>query len=410
MEKILLLGFGRSGRSCCEFLLQYNNLDLIIVDDNLTTDDISFLEQQSCSFFNTPDFLKQNIGLDCIIKSPGIHFDHPILEHYQQVLTINDIELTYQLVKKTNIKIIAITGTNGKTSTTLLLTKVLNNAGYKAFSCGNIGTSPLDIITNNRDIDYLVMELSSFQLASICEFAPHIAVILNIAPDHLDYHHTFGDYVNAKMQIIKNLDNMELIVSGYEQLPTNFPVVYIQDDEAMENYGNSISKINVAIVRAIMEFLVIDQQILDDILKNKEFILQHRMEYVDCINNVTFINDSKATNVGATINALEQMKDVILLVGGSSKDEDMHPLGSFLDDVKQVIAFGSNKMDFKFIPGIIIVNQLSEAVEAAYELACSGDTILLSPASASLDQFKNYQDRGNKFKKMVSKIRTKEEK
>lgn len=140
-------------------------------------------------------------------------------------------------------------------------------------------------------------------------------------------------------------------------------------------------------------------------LENKEFILEHRNEYVDNIDGVTYINDSKATNVGATINALEQYENVYLIVGGSNKDEDMHPLGGFLDNVKQVVAYGENKLDFEFIPGIIIVNTLKEAIKVCHKLASVGDIVLLSPASASLDQFKNYQHRGDKFKQIVKELK-----
>ena len=154
----------------------------------------------------------------------------------------------------------------------------------------------------------------------------------------------------------------------------------------------------------MLEYLNVNQDILTRILQNHDFVLPHRMECVAIKEGITYINDSKATNVGATINALEQFENIILLVGGSDKGEDMHMLAGFLDNVKQVVAYGTNKLDFSFIPGIIMTNTLSEAVSIASKLAVKGDTVLLSPASASLDQFKDFQDRGDKFKKLVDKI------
>lgn len=405
MKTLLLLGFGASNQSVYNYLSNHHKQDVLmmVVDDNLDQEKQDQLTSEGIGCFSGSQFLASDVTPDCIIKSPGINFEHPILRKFEDIPTINDIELTYQIINGSNTKIIGITGTNGKTSTSMLLNNALQKAGYNSFVCGNVGILPLDIIDNNDNIDFLVMELSSFQLASIKDFACNIAIILNISPDHLDYHHTFGDYVNAKMNILKNLDNMELIVSGTSHLPTNFPVVYIK--EGMDNYNNSISPLNVAIIRSVLEYLNIDQKVLTTMLENKEFILEHRNEYVDNIDGVTYINDSKATNVGATINALEQYENVYLIVGGSNKDEDMHPLGGFLDNVKQVVAYGENKLDFEFIPGIIIVNTLKEAIKVCHKLASVGDIVLLSPASASLDQFKNYQHRGDKFKQIVKELK-----
>lgn len=406
MENILLLGLGHTNRYVIKFLIAKNyQANYYVVSDEFSEEDKSFLDDLSFSYFNPEAFIKLNIRPDIIIKAPGVFLDHPLLNLFANTPVINDIEIMYQVLKDSDVKLIGITGTNGKTSTTLLLDKVLNQAGYNSYYCGNIGVSPLKILMEHdlNTIDFLVLELSSFQLHNIIDFSCDISLILNIAPDHLNYHHTFGDYVNAKLNIIKNLTRTQLIVSGYSHLPTTFPVVYIK--EGMNNYNNSISPMNVSIIRSVLEFLDIDQQILTSILVNHQFILPHRMEYVDCINGITFINDSKATNVGATINALEQFKNVILLVGGSSKDEDMHPLGGFLDNVKQVIAYGANKLDFGFIPGIIMVNTLNEAVNIAYKLSSPDDVVLLSPASASLDQFSDYKQRGDKFKILVEKIK-----
>lgn len=403
MQNIILLGLGTTNKSVIKYLVANNiTANYYVVSDSYSQEDKAFLDDLSFCYFTPDAFIEQNIVPDLIIKAPGISLDHLILINYPHVKVINDIEISYLATKNSNTKIIGITGTNGKTSTTLLLNKVLNEAGYKSFYCGNIGVSPLEVIMNNRDIDFLVMELSSFQLSSIDQFSCYIAMILNIAPDHLNYHHTFGDYVNAKMNLITNLSATKLIVSGYPHLPTSFPVVYVK--EGMNNYNNSISQLNVSMIRNVLEYLNVNQDILTRILQNQDFVLPHRMEYVAIKDGITYINDSKATNVGATINALEQFENIILLVGGSDKGEDMHMLTGFLDNVKQVVAYGTNKLDFSFILGIIMTNTLSEAVSIASKLAVEGDTVLLSPASASLDQFKDFQDRGDKFKKLVDKI------
>lgn len=406
MDEIMILGFGKSNQSCVKFLLEHNVNNVIVVCDQFDKAQIEFLTTNNVNYCQTNQYLQTQRKPKIIIKSPGIYYSHPILTQFSDVEIINDIEIAYQYIKKNNlsIRIIGITGTNGKTSTTLLLTKILQLSGYNAFSCGNVGVSPLEILLNEQ-IDFLVMELSSFQLLNIDQFSPEIAIILNIAPDHLDYHQTFDNYLEAKTRLIKNTQDLKLIVSGTE-LVQGTNIKYINTSK--NNYHNSISGNNLAIIEVVLDYLQIDKQLLIDFLQAKQFVLPHRIEYVDEIKQVVFINDSKATNLSATINALNQFENIILLVGGSSKDEDMHPLQHHLTNVKQVIAYGTNKVDFAFIPGIVIVDNLLEATNMAYQLASAGDVILLSPASASLDQFKNYEDRGNRFKEITKRIKERE--
>ena len=393
MKNILILGFGKTGEAAYKCLNKDANL--FIVDDNQKNPNYDVL--------TTKEFLLKNINLDLIIKSPGIKLNHEILQQYKNVKIINDIELSYLLIQETNIKIIGITGTNGKTSTTMLVTKVLQKAGYNAFACGNIGISPLEIIREHENIDFLVMELSSFQLLDIDKFCCDVALFLNINDDHLDYHNNFDNYYQAKLNIIKNIPKLKTLITPLNITKDGLKVLSYQKEE-IDKKNNSLSYENIYLVLQLLDVLNVDKKYLIEVLDNNELNLPHRMEFVDKINGVTYINDSKATNMSATVNCLNQFDNIILLVGGYDKKEEMNNLKKYISKIKQVIAFGENKYSFDFMPGIIYTNNLQEAFNIAQKIAKNNDNVILSPASASLDQFNNYIERGNKFKKLVRKL------
>ena len=393
MKNILILGFGKTGEATYKCLKNKGNL--FIVDDNEKNPNYDVL--------TTKEFLKKDINLDLIVKSPGIKLNHEILIKYKNVEIINDIELAYLIVKDKNIKIIGVTGTNGKTSTTMLITKILQKAGYQAFACGNIGVSPLDIIREQQNIDYLIMELSSFQLLDIKTFCCDVALILNINDDHLDYHYNFNHYYEAKLNIIKNIPRLKILITPLDIKKEGLTVLsYLKKD--IDKKNNSLSYENIYLVLQLLKVLGIDEIYLKEVLANNELNLPHRMEYVDKILGVNYINDSKATNMSATINCLNQFNNIILLVGGYDKKEKMDEIKKYYNKIKQVIAFGENKYSFDFIPGIIYTTNMQEAFLIAQKIAKNNDNVILSPASASLDQFPNYIERGNKFKKLVRKL------
>ncbi len=397
-KKILVLGLGISNVEIINCLDKLE-IDFDIVNDSYDTD---------YKVHSTSEYFALNQVPDIILKAPGIFYDHPILETFDQAKVINDIELAYQIAKGRGIKIIGVTGTNGKTSTTIFITRLLNHNKYKAFSCGNIGTSILAVLHQEEIIDFLVVELSSFQLKAIDEFRCDYAFFLNISPDHLDYHKTIDDYFDSKLNIIKNRP-----VSGYFFI--NEEIEFFADDLTLLKNDFDLDKLkeldlggvnpeNVKLVYQFCKVVGIDPNSIVTLFGDDYKPLAHRLEFVSEVNGVRYFNDSKATNVQATQNALSQLDNVILLVGGYDKGEDMTKLADSLCNVKQVIAYGDNQSSFDFINSLIKCETLEDALSIANTIACANDTILLSPASASYDQFRNFEQRGDLFKRLVSEV------
>jgi UDP-N-acetylmuramoylalanine--D-glutamate ligase len=400
-KSILILGYGVTGQDV--YAAIGNNNTIYIVDDN--NYEIESVQKIYCS----KSFIDMEIKLDFIIKSPGIRYDNPVILAYNKTPIINDVEVAYEVIKQRSIKTIAITGTNGKTSTTTFITSLLNNAGYNAFSCGNIGISPLRILKENECIDFLVLELSSFQLKAITSFTPDFAVFMNFTPDHLDYHENLEDYYHSKLNIFyNNNQDMKIYLGNNIEYVSAFDNIRYPKTDLSEKIRSSIHGIyyeNIELIYPLaMDLGITDEQIIDT-LKNKFPVLPHRMEYIATVNGVVYINDSKATNVVATSVALKQYKNIILITGGYDKKEDIKTLGNYLSNVKKLICYGENKSQFiGLLEETIAVNTLNEALVVANDNAIEGDTILLSPASASYDMFKNYEERGNLFRKLVETL------
>ncbi len=407
-KKIMLLGYGVTGKDVLNTLVKAK-MDLFVVDDNIDPKEQESLQKMGIAYYTGEDAINKNVEFDMVIKSPGIRYTHPLLINVNHDQIINDIELSYYLVKDTPTKIIAITGTNGKTSSTAFVTTILNHAGYKAFSCGNIGVSPIRVLSENKDVDYLVMELSSFQLKAVDQFKSDFAFFLNFSPDHLDYHDSMEDYLESKMKIIKNAPSSQNIYIG-EMFDTSIANVSFGDVEVILPTENiparlkgdlkGLSLNNMNIIYQFAREIGISEADFINILDNHYHGLEHRCEFVVEHQGVKYYNDSKATNVESTRIALEQLNNVILLVGGSDKGEDMSRLNQYAGNVKHAIAYGSNQDQFT-LDNLEKRENLSEALKRAMELATDGDIVLLSPASASYDQFKNYEQRGREFKSLV---------
>lgn len=392
---VLVLGLGISGSQTIE-LLKLHNIQYYIVDDQ-KADDVEI--------YSTSAFLNKKLNIDVIIKSPGIHYSHKILEVYEGIKIINDIELSYHIAKSRKIKIIGVTGTNGKTSTTTFITKLLQYNGLNAFSCGNIGISPLKVLAEHDKIDYLVMELSSFQLMAIDEFKCDYAFLLNLSPDHLDYHKDLDEYYNAKLNIVKNgtvsntffiNDEIEFKADSLTIFSNDIDIDWIDDIDS-----KGINLANVKLVVQLCNILGLPTNSIKELFDNNYQPLPHRLEFVCEVNGVAYYNDSKATNVDATILALSKLENIIIIVGGSNKGENMKRLRPYIKNVKSTIAYGENGKEFSFMPDYYRVETLDEAVKLAEEIAINGDCVVLSPASASFDQFKNYEQRGNYFKELI---------
>ncbi len=390
---------------------------------------------------------------DEVIKSPGIPDNIPILKKIREknIPIISDIEFA---CRYTNAKIIAITGTNGKTTTTLLTYYILKQSGLNVCLAGNIGISFAEKVIDDQ-YDYFVLEVSSFQLDYIQDFRPDIAILLNITPDHLDrYDYHFQKYVKSKFRILKNMtpDDIFIYFEGDEVirkyldehqvtphklgialqkmpgisafmngkfLKFNLPLKPAREIKinmtqvtlkGPHNMVNSMAAIMVA------KMLKISDRKLKEALKS--FVnVPHRLEKIAEVNGAVFVNDSKATNLDAAIKALSSFtQPIIWIVGGIDKGNNYALIKDLvMEKVKEIICLGkSNERiidafhdEFK---NIIETKEMKKAVKKAFEMAVSGDVVLLSPACASFDLFKNYADRGDKFKKEVGKLIAKQEK
>lgn len=412
-KKILMLGLGVTTYESSICLEEYKE-NITIVDYKLK--DNAYKEKLESAGYKVvleEEFLKEDIHIDIIMKSPGVSLENKVLIKYESVEITNDIELAYKYIKENlNTKIIAITGTNGKTSTTIFIEKFLQNAGYAAKSAGNIGVSPLLVLKNHNNLDYLVLEVSSFQLLHINTFKPDYSFILNITPDHLNMHPTFEHYVNAKKMIYKNQDENDfLFVKNKVQtlylkeesmkvqvINNNVEVEVIKNIEFYNKKGINFN--NLLLCYKLGNILGIDSKYYFKALNEFEG-LEHRVEFVQCIDGINFYNDSKGTTLDATKESLKHLNNIILLVGGVSKGQDMSKLNSYLKNVKHVICYGQNKDEFVSEKITKRVVKLEDAVGEAKVLAKKGDNILLSPASASFDQYKNYKVRGKHFKRLI---------
>ena len=379
-----------------------------------------------------------------VIKSPGIPPKAPIVKKIKEknIPVISEIEFAGRY---TDAKIIGITGSNGKTTTTSLTYHILKNAGLNVGMAGNIGKSFAYQVATEK-FDLYVLELSSFMLDDMFQFKADIAVLLNITPDHLDrYDYKMENYVASKFRITQNqtandvfiycADDPETIQGmaarsfEAEQLPFSIqkkiePGAYLEKDNIVinthqQNFQMSITELalqgkhniyNSMASGMVAKYLEIRNPLIRESLSNFKSI-EHRLESVGKISGISFINDSKATNVNSTWYALESMtSDVILILGGVDKGNDYSMLKSLVrQKVKAIVCLGKDnkRIHDAFEDDVeIIVNTYSaqEAAQTAYHLATKGDTVLLSPACASFDLFKNYEDRGRQFKQAVREL------
>ena len=336
----------------------------------------------------------------------------------------------------TKAKIAAITGSNGKTTTTLLLGHVLKNAGYDVLVAGNVGVG-FALSIAQRDYDYIVLELSSFQLDSIQNFRSDVAIILNVTPDHLDrYDYKLENYTASKFRITENQLATDFLIYSADDTLVNaiqtkakklpISLIHEQNEGGYLNNNELIIKLNnqtmtiqelalqgkhnmfnsMAAAMAARVFEVKDAVIRQSMLDFQN--VEHRLEYVLTVHGIDFINDSKATNVNACWFALESMqKNVVWIVGGVDKGNDYSELDEMVTDkVKAIICLGQNNQKIiKSFQGkvdtIVQASSMSEAVNHSFSLANKGEAVLLSPACASFDLFANYEDRGFQFKKAV---------
>ena len=438
-KKIFILGMARSGYSAAKLLKKHNNEILITDAKDQNAEQVEELKKLGVNFIKTENQAELlDETFDYVIKNPGVKIDHPVCKKARElrIPVTNEVEVAYSFLPK-NVKIIGISGSNGKTTTTTLIYEILKNAKKSVVLGGNIGYPVCSLVDVVKEGDILVLEISSHQLHDIINFKTDISVLTNLSEVHIDH---FGNYDYYKQQKIKifnrhtekdigimnksNQDSMayfnqigskKVLFSSTEEADACIKndAIYYNNEEILKlknvilkgnhNYEN----IMCAII-AVKEFGVGNDIILDT-LKNFKGV-EHRLEYVSTVNGRKFYNDSKATNVKSTQIALSAFNEpTILILGGLDRGHSFEGLRPFLKNTKKMIAFGETKnriKEFAESAGVECdtVEKLDEAVNKAYSDSNSGDIILLSPACASWDQYKCFEDRGTEFKACVNKL------
>jgi len=442
--KLVVLGAGESGVGTA-ILGKQKGYEVFVSDSGAISKKNKEVLLNNDIFFEEDKHSENEIfTADVVMKSPGIPDSVPLIKALNRkgIPVISEIEFAS---KYTNGVLIGITGSNGKTTTTMLTNHILKNAGLNVGMGGNIGESfARQVATENYD--FHVLELSSFQLDGIKNFAPHIAIITNITPDHLDrYNYEFGNYIDSKFRITENqtkndfliYDFDDEVISGWlknnEVKATLIPFsiekelekgVYLKDDKIIIKYKTtetimSISTLTLkgkhntknAMAAAMTgSLLKVRKESIRESLEDFEGA-EHRLEPVLKINGVQYINDSKATNVNATFYALESMKSpTVWIVGGVDKGNDYIDLMPLVrEKVKAIVCLGLDNQKivqtfYNVVDLIVETAGAEEAVKVAYKIAEKGDNVLLSPACASFDLFENYEDRGLKFKQAVREL------
>ena len=444
-ENLIVLGGGESGVGAA-YLASQNGISVFLSDKNLIKSKYKkILIDNEIEFEEGRHSLDKVLKASEIIKSPGIPSDSSLISHVirNNIPIISEVEFASRF---TNAKIIGVTGSNGKTTTTSLIYHILKSSGLNVGIGGNIGNSFAFLIANN-DFDYIVLELSSFQLEGVSKFKPIIAVITNLSPDHLErYEFSFKKYIDAKFKIISNQTSSDFLIYNGQDVRIKEELKFRQIISSKIPFSNSkgnmcnqtysennnikseinknkfmISLENLSLkgkhnvqnsmaAATVAQLLNITNQDLKESLSNFQSI-NHRMEQVLTIQKVKYINDSKATNVNAVYYALDSMKSsTVWIVGGVDKGNNYNELLPLVrEKVKAIICLGlDNKKiidTFSSISDLIIeTSSMTQAVNSAYRIAKPNDVVLLSPACSSFDLFENFEDRGNQFKECVRKL------
>ncbi|MGB7841936.1 MAG: UDP-N-acetylmuramoyl-L-alanine--D-glutamate ligase [Salinimicrobium sp.] len=441
---LVILGGGESGVGTAILAKKEGFLTFVSDKGKISDKYKQLLEQHKIEWEEGNHSEEKILRANLVMKSPGIPEDAPLVSKLRDlgVKVISEIEFASQF---TDATIIGITGSNGKTTTTKFTYHILNKAGLSAGMAGNVGQSFAKQVAETK-VDNYVLELSSFQLDGIEEFRPHIAVLLNITPDHLDrYNHIFDEYITSKFRITKNQTEEDYFIYDADDpviekwLKTNsvraqklpFSALkelekgaFIKDEQFIFNIDNSQFTMptenltlegkhnakNAMAAATVAQLLRIRKATIRESMESFQGV-EHRLEKVLKINNVQYINDSKATNVNATYYALESMEaETVWIVGGIDKGNDYAELLPLVNEkVKAIVCLGINNEPIlnafgNCVDVIVETRSMEEAVKQAYKLSEKGDAVLLSPACASFDIFQNYEDRGRQFKEAVRNL------
>lgn len=444
-NKILILGLARSGYEAAKFLVERNN-EVILNDwkDESLQDlaRVSELREVGVTlvFGSHPDDLLDE-SFDYLIKNPGVPIDHKYVLKARElgIEVINEVEMAYRLLPE-GVKLVGITGTNGKTTTTTLIYNILKEAfGDKVILAGNIGY-PLCSFLKDLDSDnIIVMEVSCQQLENMSKFKPDVAVMTNLSPAHIDFLKSYDNYKSVKAKLFKNQSNNEIAILNIENTDVidvtkniSSTVKYFSSENIIngsylkdrgiyyyDEFVMSIDDVKIAgkhnlenCMAAIMvakEFNVSNDVIRDTISSFRG--VEHRLEYVDTVDGRIFYNDTEATNIKCTQIALSSFeKPIILILGGLERGQDFDKLTPYIKNVKSIIAIGQCRdrvYDYGVKQNIPTYSyeHLTDGFDKCVEVSSPGDIILLSPASASWDQYKECEVRGAEFKRKVEDLK-----
>lgn len=451
-KKILVVGMARSGLAAARYLLRQGAV--LVVNDSKSQEDLKDICQELESMGDVRFILGRNPNIDEVedidmaVVSPGVPLDLDFIMAIKmnRKKVISEIELAYQAGLKKNIRFVGITGTNGKTTTTSLVGEIFKAQGVETYVVGNIGNPAIEAVEMAGDGAVLVTELSSFQLESIDMFSPTASTVLNLTEDHLNRHHTMENYAKAKARIFENQVDDTVCILNYDDPITRSMAedchadvvffsrkdkfergIYLDDDNNII-VNNEIEEIallkadqlslpgghnleNCMAAIGLTLALGVEIEVLVKVLKTFKAV-EHRLEYVDTVKGVKYVNDSKGTNPDSTIKAVQSYNDpIILIAGGYDKGSDFNELFEIAKDyVRSVVILGqtgdlieetARKHGFT---DLYRVNDLKEAVEKSAQIAKEKDIVLLSPACASWGMYNNYEERGREFKNLVADL------
>ncbi|MCQ2480148.1 MAG: UDP-N-acetylmuramoyl-L-alanine--D-glutamate ligase [Clostridia bacterium] len=442
-KKVLVVGLARSGMAAIKVLKKLG-AEITLSESKKKEDikEIDFLNEYGVEITDQSMAVFER-DFDLVVKNPGVPFRSPMIQrlYERNIPVITEIELAYMVSKPQHY--IAITGTNGKTTTTTLVYEILSRAfPDKTHLCGNIGTPLCDIVMENGLMEneghYIALEISNFQLVNIDKFRPEAATIINLTPDHVDFMGGLDAYYKSKTEVYRNMQGSDVFVLNNDdnlvkEYTDRYPVKcninsFSIDDENADNFikdgymwvkGEKVISVddvklvgkhnlqNVMIAISLAKAEGVSNEIIKDAVSSFSGV-EHRIEFVREIDGIRYYNDSKGTNTDATIIALKSFpKGVILLVGGFEKGLSMDEMKKHLGCVKKVIGYGAcGPRLVKDLVGDdgIVVSDLNEAVAEANKIAESGDTVLLSPTTSSFDQYTCFEERGEHFKKIVNSL------
>lgn len=442
-KKVLVVGLARSGMAAIRVLKKLGAE--VTLSESKKKDDIKeigFLNENNVEIVGQ-DMSVFERDFDFVVKNPGVPYRSPMMQKLQErnIPVITEIELAYQVAKPQHY--IAITGTNGKTTTSTLTYEILRRAfPGKAHLCGNIGIPLCEIVMENGLMEegghYIALEISNFQLVNIDKFRPEVATIINLTPDHIDFMGSLDNYYKSKTEVYRNMAGNDVFLLNADdpvvkEYTGRYPVKCAKEsfstdsqsadciakDGYLEIKGEKIIPLNaikivgkhnlqnVMIAVSAAKAIGISNDVILEAVSSFKGV-EHRIEFVREIDGVKYYNDSKGTNTDATITALKAFdRGVILLVGGFEKGLPMDEMKKHLGCVKKIIGFGAcgARLVHDLVgEGGIVVTTLDEAVAEANKIAESGDTVLLSPTTSSFDQYTCFEERGDHFKKIINAL------